>query len=673
MASQVFGVFLSYRRDDAAGHAGRLADTLAGRFGTQSVFIDVDSIEPGADFVAALTEALRRCQVMLVVVGTRWIDAEVGGRRRLDDPDDFVRMELELALQQGLRVVPVLVGGATMPSRESLPSALEAFARCNAFEMSDRAWNESSRVLLDLIERWRETDEPSERVSAVGEDGPEPSREGSEHRRSVRRLPLVHDLRDAKTESPPSKRPRSTRSFLSRRRTLLAAGTALVVLIGVLVGVSVDRRSRKQISSPSATPTAAGYTPRFKAVSCPVGTGGGPGVTCGYLVVPQDRTHPKGLQVRLLVTRAPADTASPAADPIVELGSISGDAEGPSTTARLYSNYIELSVRGGPGSVPELACPGLEAATEASLALPPRSSQALTEEVAAFSACRARLVAAGIDLNVYGADAAAADVRDLLQVLHIKQANLLAAFGRSLVAFDIMRQYPRFVRSVAIEDGVPPGFDSDAAAVSNLAGALSRYAALCSTDARCHAAFPDLRGQMRRDYAGFQQHPMTVKVSVQPGRAPIPVIVDGDSGDEVLAAGLDAAASLPITASLLYAPNPAIVARGIVIRNVGNGNQISVGYPVIFSYFCKDLLPGVPDNRRLEEQASALAYPELAGIDAGFQLDLRVCQAWNLQPDNPEDFTPIVSDIPTFLFGELSTQPDHRPGPPRWHKASPTS
>jgi len=191
MASQGLGVFLSYRRDDAAGHAGRLADTLASRFGSQSVFIDVDSIEPGADFVAALTGALDRCRVMLVVVGSRWVDAEVGGRPRLDDPDDFVRMELEIALRRGLRVVPVLLGGATMPPRERLPSALAAFARCNAFEVSDRAWTESSRVLLDLIERWFESDETAEHLGPGGDDdGLEQSGEdpGPSYRRESHRF-----------------------------------------------------------------------------------------------------------------------------------------------------------------------------------------------------------------------------------------------------------------------------------------------------------------------------------------------------------------------------------------------------------------------------------------------------------------------------------------------------
>jgi hypothetical protein len=104
---------------------------------------------------------------------------------------------------------------------------------------------------------------------------------------------------------------------------------------------------------------------------------------------------------------------------------------------------------------------------------------------------------------------------------------------------------------------------------------------------------------------------------------------------------------LPIIASLLYAPNPAIVAQARVLLHAGGTQE----WGALTSYLCKDVLPGVPALRRIQEQASALAYPDLAGIDAVFQVDLRVCQAWNVQPDNPSDFTPIVSDVPTFLFG----------------------
>ena len=118
-------IFISYRRDDAASDAGRLADHLNRRFGANRVFLDVDAIEPGTDFVEVLQASLRQTAAMLVVIGPRWTSQRApDGTRRLDDPNDFVRLEVETALGSGIRVVPVLVQGATLPRKEDLPASL---------------------------------------------------------------------------------------------------------------------------------------------------------------------------------------------------------------------------------------------------------------------------------------------------------------------------------------------------------------------------------------------------------------------------------------------------------------------------------------------------------------------------------------------------------------------
>ncbi|MDP9332726.1 MAG: tetratricopeptide repeat protein [Actinomycetota bacterium] len=146
------GVFLSYRRDDSAGHAGRLADTLVQRFGSSRVFFDIGSIELGRDFLAATIEALARCSVVLALIGPRWLDARTAaGTRRLDDPDDYVRRELEVAFAHGVRLIPVLHSGCTMPVADDLPPSLRPLVRCNAFELIDRLWNESSQVIVDAL------------------------------------------------------------------------------------------------------------------------------------------------------------------------------------------------------------------------------------------------------------------------------------------------------------------------------------------------------------------------------------------------------------------------------------------------------------------------------------------------------------------------------------------
>src|SRR5688572_23306247 len=116
MAQPAGGIFVSYRRQETQHVAGRLADRLTLRFGVERVFMDVDSIAPGADFTKAITEAVSRCDVLIALIGRQWtgvVDAD--GARRLDDPDDFVVQEIHAALERDIPVVPVLVDGATMP------------------------------------------------------------------------------------------------------------------------------------------------------------------------------------------------------------------------------------------------------------------------------------------------------------------------------------------------------------------------------------------------------------------------------------------------------------------------------------------------------------------------------------------------------------------------------
>jgi hypothetical protein len=148
-------IFVNYRREDTPAHAGRLYDWLRDRYGETQVFMDVDSISHGDDFVAAIERVVRSADVMLVVIGEKWLTvADEHGSRRLDDPEDFIRIEIEAALTSNIRVVPILVGGAEMPSSEDLPGSLAMLNRRQAFELSDLGWQSSLDALgrnLDII------------------------------------------------------------------------------------------------------------------------------------------------------------------------------------------------------------------------------------------------------------------------------------------------------------------------------------------------------------------------------------------------------------------------------------------------------------------------------------------------------------------------------------------
>ncbi len=135
-------IFISYRRDDSRGYAGRLQGDLSRRYSDEHVFRDVE-IPPGADFGEYITGLVNRCNVVLAIIGPGWLDArDREGERRIDKPDDWVRLEIEQALaRDGVEVIPVLVDGARLPPREELPESLLALRRRNAFELSDRRWD----------------------------------------------------------------------------------------------------------------------------------------------------------------------------------------------------------------------------------------------------------------------------------------------------------------------------------------------------------------------------------------------------------------------------------------------------------------------------------------------------------------------------------------------------
>jgi hypothetical protein len=146
-------IFISYRREDSAGYAGRLSDALESRFGAGRVFRDVDDISPGEDFVQRLDTALADCAVLLAVIGRQWATAaDRRGQRRLDDPQDYVRVEIATALQRTLRVVPVLVDGTPMPSLADLPDQLAALSRRQAVTLADGSWGDDVARLCRAIE-----------------------------------------------------------------------------------------------------------------------------------------------------------------------------------------------------------------------------------------------------------------------------------------------------------------------------------------------------------------------------------------------------------------------------------------------------------------------------------------------------------------------------------------
>jgi hypothetical protein len=145
------GVFISYRREDSSGYAGRLYDALRGRLGVYRVFRDIDTIKPGDDFSTVIENSIASCGFLVAIIGKQWLNAATGESRRLDDPKDFVRREIAAALTQGVRVIPVLVQGANMPKAEYLPEEIRPLANIQAIEISDARWDHDVTELIRAL------------------------------------------------------------------------------------------------------------------------------------------------------------------------------------------------------------------------------------------------------------------------------------------------------------------------------------------------------------------------------------------------------------------------------------------------------------------------------------------------------------------------------------------
>jgi len=143
------GIFLSYRRSDAGGWAGRLSESLRRFLPGVDTFMDVDNIPPGVRFGDYIAQAVGSCDVLLVLIGPHWANAD--NLRRLGEPQDFVRLEIEAAMKRDIRVIPTRVGDTPLPAPTSLPESVRGLLDRQDFVISDRSWNDDCRRLASLL------------------------------------------------------------------------------------------------------------------------------------------------------------------------------------------------------------------------------------------------------------------------------------------------------------------------------------------------------------------------------------------------------------------------------------------------------------------------------------------------------------------------------------------
>jgi hypothetical protein len=227
------GVFISYRREDTDGFSGRIYDRLASRLGRENVFFDVDAIPPGLDFVDVLSDRVGKCDALLAVIGKHWVSAaDAQNRRRLDDPADFVRIEIEAALERGVPVIPVLVDGAPMPQAADLPDSLKKLPRRQAIEISHNRFDSDAERLTEALSQLedelhhKDAAKPKPTTAPTLPTGPK-AREAAPASTASRVVAPAEPM--ATVAAAPEQPKRPTLIILAALALALAAGIAVLV------------------------------------------------------------------------------------------------------------------------------------------------------------------------------------------------------------------------------------------------------------------------------------------------------------------------------------------------------------------------------------------------------------------------------------------------------------
>lgn len=243
-------IFISYRRDDSEGEAGRLFDDLVRAFGNDAVFMDVTGIKPGIDFRKAIEDNVASCGVLLAMIGPSWASITgADGKRRLEDPNDFVALEIASALRRGVPVIPVLVHDAKMPAPGLLPESLKDFSYRNSVEISHARWNSDVQLLEEALKSYVKpsASTPSEPVHAT----------------VPVQLPAPHHP----SESPAVSQKKPNLPLMIGLGVIAAALIIAVVVYALRSSPSPDQQNPVIQASPAASPAAAAASPAAAAPS----------------------------------------------------------------------------------------------------------------------------------------------------------------------------------------------------------------------------------------------------------------------------------------------------------------------------------------------------------------------------------------------------------------------
>ena len=249
------GIFISYRREDSGPYAGRLRDALSRHFGAEQVFRDIDRINPGERFPRVIEQAVGSCDALLAIIGPAWVAVrDEAGRRRLDNPDDYVRHEIATGLDRSdVLVIPVLVGSTSMPAAADLPKPLAALAECNAVRITDESWDDQLARLIRALEKVVKPRVVAPPPFDLAEAQAEVSAAGTSNAAMTEIdavLPRESDHPEPDPRTPAlGPAGRWLPGWLHGRRPIVVAATALVVAVGAVAALLILGRNQGDVKN----------------------------------------------------------------------------------------------------------------------------------------------------------------------------------------------------------------------------------------------------------------------------------------------------------------------------------------------------------------------------------------------------------------------------------------
>ena len=398
------------------------------------------------------------------------------------------------------------------------------------------------------------------------------------------------------------------------------------------------------------------------------------GIDCGYLVVPEDRSQPEGPQIKLAVAIIHSSNSSPAPDPVVFLYGGPGDLIMEAAPAlshyftRILVNrdLIVLDQRGVGYSSPALECPEVEsqALLDAAQNLSPAEEQG--HRFQAYQACHDRLVQEDINLSAYSSAASAADVNDLRVALGYTDWNLYGYSYGARLALTVMRDFPEGVRSVVLDSVYPPQASLDTEAAANAERALNLLFERCAADAWCNADYPDLKTVFYATAEQLDTNPISFDQVSQMTHETVKVLINGDRLIKLIIHLLSWDQFLPSIPKWIYEFN----------NGTAQSDDMLTAYMYFFTFPNEISSEGVRlsvqcgeetsfSSAQAIEAANAAVEPRLAeAVNQGWYFAM--CPAWNVEPADPIENKPVVSNIPTLLLTG-----DNDPGTsPAWVKST---